>query len=98
MGYDTGMLLRHDAVELTPESIIAARKELADNALACATAARNRSDVLQEGQFYVNDLSRYSVDQQRFANDCLAGRYDHTFTLLQRAYFLQTGISAALLP
>jgi len=83
--------------ELTPESIIAARKWFADNALACAVEARNRSDVLQDNEFYVNDLNRYKEDQQKLANEWLAGQYDHTFTFLQQAYYLQTGICVALL-
>jgi len=65
--------------ELTPESIIAARKWFADNALACTVEARNRSDVLQDNEFYVNDLNRYKEDQQKLANEWLAGQYDHTF-------------------
>ena len=89
---------RYNAVDLTPESILAARKWFADNALACAAASRSRSDVLQEGEFYVNDLDSYRASKQQLARECLAGEYDHTFTHLQKAYYLQTGIDVALLP
>ena len=47
-------------IDLTQEAINAARKWFADNALACAMAAHSRSDsVLQNGEFYVNDLDKY---------------------------------------
>ena len=89
---------RYNTVEITQESTIAARKWFADNALACAAAARSRSDVLQDGEFYVNDLEQYRASKALHARECLAGEYDHTFTHLQKAYYLQTGISVALLP
>lgn len=94
------MLLRHDAIDLTPEAISAAREWFADNALAWAVAARSRSDsaVLRNDKFYVNDLDNYREGQQRLASEYLAGRYDHTFSVLQMACYLQTGISVALLP
>lgn len=99
MGYAAVMSLRH-SIDLTPEAINAARKWFADNALACAMAAHSRSDsvVLQNGEFYVNDLDNYRDGQQRLASEYLAGTYDHTFTILQMAYYLQTGTSIALLP
>jgi hypothetical protein len=80
------------------QAINAARKWFADNALACAMAAHSRSDsvVLQNGEFYVNDLDNYRDGQQRLASEYLAGMYDHTFTILQMAY--QTGACVALLP
>lgn len=94
-----GMPLRH-SIDLTQEAINAARKWFADNALACAMAAHSRSDsvVLQNGEFYVNDLDKYREGQQRLASEYLAGTYDHTFTILQMAYYLQTGNNVALLP
>lgn len=92
------MLPQH-SIDLTQEAINAARKWFADNALACAMAAHSRSDsVLQNGEFYVNDLDKYREGQQRLASEYLAGTYDHTFTILQMAYYLQTGTSIALLP
>lgn len=62
------MLPQH-SIDLTQEAINAARKWFADNALACAMAAHSRSDsaVLQNGEFYVNDLDnteRVSKDSQ----------------------------------
>lgn len=94
-----GMPLRH-SIDLTQEAIIAARKLFADNALACAAAARSPSDsvVLQNDEFYVNNLDTYRESQQRLASEYLAGTYDHTFAILQMACYLQTGISVALLP
>jgi len=89
---------RYNSVELTPESITATRKWFADNALACAAAARSRSDTLRDGEFYVNDLDSYRASKQQLARECLAGEHDHTFTHLQKAYYLQTGIDVALLP
>ena len=91
------MLPQH-SIDLTPEAINAARKWFADN-LACAMAAHSRSDsVLQNGEFYVNDLDKYREGQQRLASEYLAGTYDHTFTILQMAYYVQTGNNVALLP
>lgn len=84
-------------IEPSSESIVAARKWFADNALACAAAARSRSDILLDGEFHVNDIDSYKTNQYRLAQEYLEGEYDHTFAFLQKAYYLQTGIDVALL-
>jgi len=41
-------------------------------------------------------LPQHSIDLT--PEEYLAGTYDHTFTILQMAYYLQTGNNVALLP
>lgn len=76
---------------LTQESIQAARQWFADNALACIAEAR-------EGAVKVNDPEAYYLECRQRHEDALAGKYDHTFTFVQRAHFIQTGEMRALLP
>lgn len=86
------------STELTSESIAAARQWFADNSLACARLARARGSVLQEDEFYVNNLERYRANKLANAQASLAGEYDHTFAFLQKAHYIQTGECVALLP
>jgi hypothetical protein len=75
---------------LTPESIAAARQWYADNFRAMAAEA-------ESGAVQVNDLATYRAWCERCAEQALIdGRY--SFALLQRAHYIQTGKSIALLP
>lgn len=76
---------------LAPETIQATRQWFADNAQACI-------DEAVSGAVKVNDLHGYIKSQERLIEEDLAGVWDHTFTFLQRAYYIQTGESVALLP
>lgn len=73
------------------EAIIAARHWLAYNCYACIAKAIN-------GTFLVNDIDKYMAIEAKSAADYLSGKFDNTFTLLQRAWYIQTGESVALLP
>lgn len=76
---------------IAPESMQAARQYYADNAQACI-------DDAVSGRVFVNDLPGYIIRTQQAAADDLAGKNDHTFTMRQRAYSIQTGKCVALLP
>lgn len=79
------------AARLTPESIQAARNWFAANALACIAEVK-------EGRVVVNDPERYFADCRARHDAVLRGESDHTFALLQRAHYLQTGEMRPLLP
>jgi len=76
---------------LTPETIQATRQWFADNAAACIAE-------VEAGRVWVNDPARYFAHQRQAAADSLAGKYDHTFTFLQRAHYIQTGECVPFLP
>lgn len=76
---------------LTAESIQAARQYFADNELACIKEVCS-------GKVRVNDIDDYFTWCLQRRADYLAGRNDHTFTLLQYAHYIQTGEMRALLP
>lgn len=78
-------------VELTQESIIAARQWFHDNALACISE-------VESGAVKVNDPAEYFAWRKQQAADSLAGKNDHTFALLQKAHYIQTGECIAFLP
>lgn len=82
---------KFNGVTLTPETILATRQWFADNAQACI-------DKVVSGDMKVNDLIGYIERQEQLIDECLSGVWDHAFTFLQRAYFIQTGESVALLP
>lgn len=75
---------------LNQKAIQAARQWCADNATACIAEA-------QSGEVFVNDLPSYIDWQNKRAADALAGKFDSSFTLRQRAHFIQTGECVALL-
>lgn len=77
-------------MELTKESMQAAREYFAKNALQCI------ADV-QNGTVRVNDPDAYFAYCRQRHDDTLAGKNDHTFTLRQYAYYLQTGVCVPLL-
>ena len=77
--------------KLTEASMQAARQAFADNAQGCI-------DEVESGAVKVNDKESYyewCIDRARAA---LAGEYDHTLALLQKAHYIQTGECIALLP
>lgn len=74
-------------MQLTQESILAARQQIADNAQA----------VIGEA-IRVNDLPGYIRQMQERAELALSGQFDHTLSFRQLAYYLQTGDCPALLP
>ncbi len=90
--------LRFNGVELRADSIQAARRWFAENALACSAAARSRNEALDAHTFYVNDLTTYKTAKTKLAAECLAGEYDTTLAFMQKAYFIQTGECPGLLP
>ena len=79
-----------NGVILTDESVLRTREWFADNCLGCISEAKS-------GLVYVNDLEEYIVWQLDSRDRVLAGKDDHTFTFLQRAYFIQTGESVPML-
>jgi hypothetical protein len=81
---------RLNGVTLTPETIQATRQWYADNAQACI-------DEAESGAVRVNDLPGYIAWRKESAADALAGKYDHSLSFLQRAYFIQTGQSVPIL-
>jgi len=95
---DVSSKLRFNNVELQSDSILAARRWFAENALACSAAARSRSEALDAHTFHVNDLTTYKAAKTTLAAECLMGEYDTTLAFMQKAYFIQTGACPALLP
>tara|TARA_R110000744_G_C19371770_1_gene563260 strand:+ start:85843 stop:86082 length:240 start_codon:yes stop_codon:yes gene_type:complete len=77
--------------KLTEQTILDCRQWFADNADACIEDAVS-------GKVFVNDLNKYTQDMIKRKCEALAGDYDHTFTFLQRATWMQTGECHALLP
>jgi hypothetical protein len=84
-------MAQFNKVELTEESIQKTRKWFADNAIACIEEVKN-------GDVKVNDRESYFAWRNEQAKEYIEGHSDHTLTFLQRAYFIQTGESVALLP
>jgi hypothetical protein len=81
---------KFNGVELTKESIQKTRKWFSDNAMACIKEAKS-------GKVFVNDFEYYSKWRKEESQEYIEGKHDHTLTFLQRAYFIQTGESVALL-
>ncbi len=84
-------MAKFNGVTLTTETIQATRQWFADNDQACI-------DEVVSGQVRVNDLPSLIEWKEQSIADGLAGKWDHTFAFLQRAYYIQTGESVALLP
>jgi hypothetical protein len=85
---------KFNGTDLTPETIQATRQWFADNADACVREAEDGTAPLASHY----PLEQYRANKAADKAAALAGEYDHTFTFLQRAYFIQTGESVALLP
>lgn len=80
-----------NGVELTEESIRKTRKWFHDNAIACI-------EEVKCGKYRVNDPELYFKEEEKAAKEYIEGTHQITLTFLQRAYFIQTGESVALLP
>jgi hypothetical protein len=78
-------------VQLTPESISAARQWYADHWRALQRDA-------ESGSKRVNDLASYRAWCERAAEQALDTEARPSFAMLQRAHFIQTGDSVGLLP
>ncbi|UXM89251.1 hypothetical protein QNK06_11275 [Bacillus subtilis] len=84
-------MAKFNGVQITEESIQKTRKWFADNAIACI-------EEVKSGKVYVNDHEYYFAWRKKEAKEYMEGRHDHTIAFFQRAYFIQTGESVALLP
>lgn len=76
---------------LTKETINKTRQWFHDNCISCIEEVKN-------GKACVNDSEYYTKWQMKEAKAYLEGRHDHVIAFLQRAYYIQTGKSVALLP
>lgn len=76
---------------IKPEYMEKARQWFIDNCYACLAE-------VESGEVTVNDPKAYRIYQLHRIERHKAGAYDHCFTFLQKAYYLQTGESVALLP
>jgi hypothetical protein len=83
-------MYKFNGVELTEETIQKTREWFSNNAIACI-------EEVKSGKVYVNDEEYYFEWRNREAKEYLEGIHDHTVMFLQRAYFIQTGESVALL-
>ncbi|WP_124115428.1 hypothetical protein [Paenibacillus xylanexedens] len=83
--------MRFNGLELTEESIQKTRQLFADISLACI-------EEVECGKVRVNDPESYFAWRKEEAKEVMEGKADHTLTFLQRAYYVQTGESVALLP
>lgn len=81
-------------VELSQETILATRKHFADNAQGCIDEVLSGGVVLPSH----TDREEYFRKCRVRAVNHTVGSYDHTWTFLQRAYWIQTGECVALLP
>ncbi|ERH59293.1 MULTISPECIES: hypothetical protein [Bacillus subtilis group] len=84
-------MTKFNGVQLTEKSIRMTRKWFSDNAIACI-------EEVKRGEVKVNDCEYYFAWRNKEAKEYMEGKHDHTVTFLQRAYFIQTGESVALLP
>lgn len=83
--------MRFNDTIITQETILATRKHFAEIAQRCI-------DDAISGKVKVNNLQSYIEWQQASIEAAMTGKNDHTFTFMQRAYWLQTGEMPALLP
>lgn len=82
--------LKFNGVELSEETIQKTQKWFADNAIACI-------EEVKSGKVFVNDPESYFKWRNEEAKEYIEGNFDITLTFLQRAYYIQTGESVALL-
>ncbi len=92
--------MRFNNTELTQETILATRQHFIDNCNNCIRLCRQRDveECSEWNEFFVNDKAKYISDEESMINYFQSGEGDHTFTFLQRAYWIQTGEMVALLP
>lgn len=81
---------KFNGVELTQETITTTRQWFADNCQACINDAISGAQKVNDLVYYVNKKTEHKAD-------ALSGKWDHTFSFLQRAHFVQTGECVALL-
>lgn len=86
--------MKFNGVTLTSETIQAARQWFADEADACYREAEDGTAPL--ASHYLLETYRAQMDAHK--QYALTGCMDHTLTFLQRANYIQTGESIALLP
>ena len=78
-------------VVITEESLDKARQQFIDS-------CQRQINAAQSGEMKVNDVDRFIDRQIESMLDYESGRYDRGFTMLQRAYYIQTGESVAMFP
>ena len=82
-----------NGLEITKESIIACRQWFIDNQQACIEGALDGTLGLAS---HVN-VNEY-IEACQLKQDCIDnGEWDHTFTFMQRAHYIQTEECVALL-
>lgn len=86
--------MKFAGVEITQESIISARQWYADNCHACIDEVLSGRVVLPSHTAPLD----YFAWQKSQATKSMAGEYDHSLAFMQKAHYLQTGESVALLP
>jgi len=84
-------MARFNGTELTEESMQATRQWFHDNAMQCA-------EDIRSGETKVDAPEAAIEWYEGLARANLRGGFEHSFTFLQHAYFIQTGESVALLP
>lgn len=82
---------RFNGTQITGDSMLKARQAAAANYQGCI-------DEVKRGDVAVNDPDSYYEWMQLLQEQALAGEFDHTFSMLQRAHTIQTGECIALLP
>lgn len=80
-----------NGVVITEESLDKARHFFINN-------LQEQINAVQSGEMKVNDVDRFIDRLIESMLDCAYGHYDRSFTMLQRAYYIQTGESVAMLP
>lgn len=86
--------MKFNGIQITEESIQACRQWFIDNQQACIEGALDGSLGLAS---HVN-VTEY-IEACQMKQDCIdSGEWDHTFTFMQRAYYIQTGECVALFP
>ena len=86
--------MKFNRVQITEESIHACRQWFIDNQQACISGALDGTLGLAS---HVNVLS-YITKCTEKQTDIAHGKWDKTFTFMQRADYIQTGESVDLLP
>lgn len=83
--------MHFNGTKILPETITKTRQFFIDNCEKCKQNAINGIDR-------VNDLEKYILWKDAMISEYENGINDHTFTFLQRAYYIQTGETIAFLP
>ena len=83
--------MRFNGTEITAETVAAARQWYAEH---FDTLAAEAPTFLASHY----PLEQYRADMTDKKRAALAGEYDRSLAFMQRAYFIQTGESVALLP